>query len=257
VRTLATVLLCSLLGSCTFLRENVEPAFNEVKYALFGTKQTIQLEPQEAKQLADAAFAALDAQIPDTVTPETFVVVDATALQGAIEFLSSKQEKLEVHFENAPQLLQTEIARLAAERGWAPIANEAIEAAARQCGHQDIAAALFTPDSRQQLAEALGKTRSGVAQQILYADLIFFGDAEHGARAHFRLTLRCASVAGQEQWIAEHTIDKSLPFRGVLSHLQDWLDGGKQTGDAAANAADAINKGKTLWQTASGFLSWL
>lgn len=246
MRTLATVLLCSLLGSCTFLRENVEPAFNEVKYALFGTKQTILLEPGEAKQLADAAFAALDAQIPDTVTPETFVIVDATALQGAIERLSGKKEKLEVHFENAPHLLQTEIGRLAAERGWAPIANEAIEAAARHCGHQDIAAALFTPDSRQQLAEALGKTRSGVAQQILYADLIFFADEEHGARAHFRLTLRCSSVAGQEQWIAEHTIDKTLPFRGLVKLVGDLVPDPK-----AAKAA------KSLWQTASGLLSWL
>lgn len=256
MRILIAMWLCSLLGSCTFLREHVAPALNEVRYALFGTKQTIQLEPGEARQLADAAFMALDAQIPDTVTPETFVVVDATALQGAIEFLSSRKERLEVHFEEAPHLLRSEIARLAAERGWAPITNEAIEAAARHCGHTDIATALFEPDSRQQLAEALGKTRAGVAQQILYASLVFFGDQEHGARAHFRLTLRCSSVSGHDAWVAEHTIDKPLPFRGVLNHMQEWIDGGKQAGEIAANAGAAIDQGRSLWQVATGFRSW-
>lgn len=245
--TLLPALLCSMLASCTFVRETVEPAMHEVTYLVFGTKQTIQLEPEEAKQLAEAAFEKLDAQIPDNVTPETFVVVDATALRGPIDFLDGQKEKLEVHLEDAPDLLKNEINRLAAEKGWAPITNAAVEAAARQCGYTDVAAALYASESRKELAAQLGKERSGVAQQVLYADLLFFQDAQHGARAQLRLTLRCASVSGRDEWLADHTIDKSLPFRGLLNGLKEWAETARCGADSVQDVKDTFDRLRGLF----------
>lgn len=227
----ATTTLCLLLlplsAGCTFFRETLPGVLADVTEPLFGQKQVLAFESRDAETLSTPAFASLDATLPDTLIPRVFVVVSTAKMEAAVQQLSAKHEKLQVHLEDAPRLVRERVAALAAARNWDPVANEAVEAAANTLGIRSLADAMQLPEQRRAIGEQLGKQRKEAIGQVLFAEVEFGKSETNNHKGQFRMTLRLQSLSDEAQWTAESRCDKDLPLRGLFNDFAPLLNGVK------------------------------
>ncbi|MBL8732094.1 MAG: hypothetical protein JNN13_06965 [Planctomycetes bacterium] len=223
--SLTALAALSCLGACSTLQN----LYHDTKTLVLGEKQVVQFAPVDATALTDAAFTRLDEQVPDSCTPSVFVVVNTHKLDAAIEQLSG-EERLQVDFSAAKALVREAVARNALAKGWSPPPNDAVEAAARSLGIARVEDIIELPAVRMQLGEQIGKERSLIVDHLLYVDVEFGRSDGDPNKGQFRLTLEMRSVSSDDGWTSESRLDKDLPTRGAVGHIQDWTQGLQKTG---------------------------
>lgn len=234
-------LLVSVLAACASGREAVDDAGREFEKTAFGEAPVLALTPVEAKALVEPAFASLDADIPDHVIPHVFICVDTVGMETAAMQLSRRNEQLYVQLMDAPRLVQQQLTGMAGKHGWKRVENSTVAAAMRKAQLDQIEDALFLPENRRALREALGLGRRDPVDHVLFATVTIGPSRRDPDMAEYELDLRVLPLVDGDNWTATSTIDKRLPSRGLLAHLQ--------------NARDAIGGAADVWRSVQAILA--
>lgn len=218
------LLLACSLAACASMNQAIDDAGRQVDTTLNGESPVLALSPAEARQLVASAFGDIDRDIPDSVVPRVFLCVDTAGMDAAAMALSKPGDLLYVQLEDAPRLVQQELARQASACGWHKIENSAVAAAMRKARLDRVEDALFLPENRRALRQALGTGRSDPVDHVVYANLFLAPSRSDAHKAEFQLDLQIVPLVDGDSWSAQSVIEKKLPQRGLLAHLRDMRD---------------------------------
>lgn len=218
------LLLACSLAACAAMNQTIDDAGRRVDTTLNGESPVLALSPAEARQLVESALGDIDRDIPDSVVPRVFLCVDTAGMDAAAMALSKPGDLLYIRLEDAPRLVQQEIARQSAACGWHRIETSAVAAAMRKARIDRIEDALFLPENRRALRQALGTGRSDPVEHVVYASLFLAPSSRSEHKAEFQLDLQVVPLTDGGSWAAQSVLEKDLPQRGLLAHLRDLRD---------------------------------